>query len=183
VCKKLDSKTLGSCGLTEPFGLPPVSNLVATPMWKPSQAIVRRERQRNTNPLYTGIHVAGFAGILVALLFMFLVHSLRAPDMGLYASRVTTVDLPTVQNATGQPRALREDFMWIVVTREGGLFFRHNRIQVNEIPDVIRAAVRDGSEKKVYLSVDMHSRYAGVKAVLGQIRLAGVSEVAFLAEP
>jgi biopolymer transport protein ExbD len=68
------------------------------------------------------------------------------------------------------------------MTREGAVFFRHNKIQIDDIPDVIRVAVHDGSEKKVYLSVDMHSRYAEVKVVLGQIRLAGVSDVAFLAE-
>jgi biopolymer transport protein ExbD len=146
-------------------------------MWKPSQARIRRERKRGTN-LFTGINVAGLAGILVALFFALLVHSAFSPDL----RKVAAVDLPRVKNATWQPKALREDVMWIVVTRDGGLFFRHNRIQVDEIPDAIRAAVRDGSERKVYLSVDTHGRYAEVKAVLGQIRRGGVSDVVFLAE-
>ena len=146
-------------------------------MWKPSQARIRREKKRSTN-LFTGIHVAGLAGILVALFLALLAHSVGAPDL----RKIVAVDLPRVQNATWQPKALREDVMWIVVTRDGGLFFRHNRIQVDEIPGVIRAAVRDGSEKKVYLSVDTYGRYAEVKVVLGQIRLGGVSDVVFLAE-
>jgi biopolymer transport protein ExbD len=163
------------------FGQQAVSNggSEAT-MWKPSQARVRRERKRNTT-LYTGIHVAGFAGVLVALLFMFLAHSLRAPDLGPYLGKVMAVDLPKDQNATWQPGALREDFMWIVVTRDGVVYFRRNRIH-DEIPDVMRAALHDGSEKKVYPSVDTYGRYAKVKVVLGQIRLAGVSDVVFLAE-
>ena len=65
------------------------------------------------------------------------------------------VDLPKVQNATWQPGALREDFMWIVVTRDGVVYFRRNRIH-DEIPDVMRAALHDGSEKKVYPSVDTY---------------------------
>jgi biopolymer transport protein ExbD len=49
----------------------------------------------------------------------------------------------------------------------------------NLVP-LLREGVREGSERKVYLRADARAKYGEVKAVLDQIRLAGIENVAFM---
>jgi biopolymer transport protein ExbD len=46
---------------------------------------------------------------------------------------------------------------------------------------MIRTAVRDGSERKVYLFADSRAKNGDVNIVLDQIRFAGITNVVILA--
>ena len=63
-------------------------------------------------------------------------------------------DLPSGLFATAQPKALREDAMKILLTRDGRLYFRSTRVAAKSLPILIRGAVQEGAERKVYLAVD-----------------------------
>jgi biopolymer transport protein ExbD len=51
-----------------------------------------------------------------------------------------------------------------------------------DLADEIRKRIRNGVEKKVYLAVDARAKYGDAKAVLNQIRMAGIENVSFLTE-
>jgi biopolymer transport protein ExbD len=59
-------------------------------VWKPRQGRARRETKRKSN-LYLGTNAAAFAGVVVVLLFLFLVDT---PDLHCWLS----VGLPRAQN-------------------------------------------------------------------------------------
>jgi Biopolymer transport protein len=91
------------------------------------------------------------------------------------------VDLPRTLHPVPQPSAIREDSIRIFITREGNVFFRNYQIEPKDLPELIRDAVKNGSEKKAYVGVDRRAVYGDVKPVVEQIRASGVSDVCFLA--
>ena len=78
------------------------------------------------------------------------------------------------------PKARREDAIRLSVTSDGSLYFRDQRVAAYEIPDLIREGVRNGAEKKVYVSADARAKYGRVLQVLDGIQLAGVEKVCFI---
>ena len=115
----------------------------------------------------------GFVSIMLALLFLFLPVTTDTPLS-------IPVDQPAAYHSTSMPGAQKEDAIQISVTRDGRIYFRHFRITLQDLPDEIRRAVRDGAEKRVYLSADRRAKYRDVMVVLEQIRLAGIGNVSFL---
>jgi biopolymer transport protein ExbD len=91
-------------------------------------------------------------------------------------------DRPKAEHATPQPGALREDAITVMVTREGFVLFRDSEISLDELPILIQTAVRQGSEKKIYLVADKRARNGDVARVLDQIQLAGIKDVVVLTQ-
>ncbi len=144
-------------------------------MWSPSQAIAGRAAKRTPAPFAT-INLAALASVLVALLALFLGGT--APDVHQWRA----ADLPEAQHATLQHAALREDAIRITVARDGQVYFRQSRVGPADLPDLIRTALREGSERTVYLVADRRARYGDVKLAVEQVRLAGISNVVVLTE-
>ena len=78
--------------------------------------------------------------------------------------------------------AIREDAMKIWITRDGTIYFRKERVHRDDLSDRIRAAIRNGAEKRIYLEVDARARYSDVSAVLSQIQMSGIENVSFIAD-
>jgi biopolymer transport protein ExbD len=116
-----------------------------------------------------------FVGILIALLCMFLVNT--SP-----ISRNVGVDRARSLHASLQPGALREDAMQVWVSRDGMPFFRHYAVTPEQLVDRIRGALREGAEKKIYLSVDARSRYGDTVVVVDAIREAGIERICFITD-
>jgi biopolymer transport protein ExbD len=140
-----------------------------------AQRLETRSAMRRQNKLYCSIEASAHAGILLALLFLFMVQTTSYHDLPTHA-----VDLVSSRHSTPMPRALREDAMRITIQRDGGTFFGDYRIQPDDLPDRIRDALQNGAEKKVYLAVDARTKYGNVAKILAQVRLAEVDNVCFL---
>jgi biopolymer transport protein ExbD len=138
--------------------------------WTPS-AKQRRARLRGV------IDVSGFAGVMLALLFL-MMFGLRYP----MHPRIAPVDMSVAQHSTLQPAANREDVMEVAIARDGTIFFRNRKIPLADIPNVLHEAVRNGAEKNVYVKADAHAKYGDVKVVLDQIRQSGLQNITFLTE-
>ena len=117
----------------------------------------------------------GFVSILLVLLFMFLAGTTNVHHW-------SPVDRAQAYHSSPMPGAMREDAMHIYVTRDGNVFFGSFHVVPEDLPNFIREGVRNGAEKKIYLSVDARAKYGSAKAVLDQIRVAGIENVAFLTE-
>ena len=117
----------------------------------------------------------GFVSIVLALLFIFLPMTTDTP-------RSVSVDWPLAYHSASMPGALREDAMRITVRRDGQIYFRDERIMLQELPEEIRQRVRNGAEKRIYLSMDRRAKYGETIAVLDQIHLAGIEKVSVLTQ-
>jgi biopolymer transport protein TolR len=128
------------------------------------------------NHLYCSINASPVAAVFVALLFMFMVGFVPNDR------RPVSIDWPVVPHAHKLPYALREDAIEIAITRNGAVYFCNRRTRPLSLPNQIRTAVYDGSEKRIYLVADARAKYGDVKAILAQIQSSGVENVSLLVE-
>jgi biopolymer transport protein ExbD/biopolymer transport protein TolR len=128
---------------------------------------------KRKNALYCRIDVWGFVSVMLAILFLFMPTSPHTPPR-------VSVDLSASHHAVSMPKARREDAIRVSITSDGSLYFRDQRVADYEIPDLIREGVRNGAEKKVYISADARAKYGRVLQVLGGIQLAGVEKTCFI---
>jgi biopolymer transport protein ExbD len=141
--------------------------------WSPSRAAAQRAAKRKSR-LYLKIDPMPFAGVTLAILFMFMANAEPFHRM--------SVALPHAQNAAWQPGARREDAILISITRDGSFYFRSRAIRLEDLPAKISKALEEGSERKIYLSVDSRARNADAEAVIDQIRLTRVNRIAFITD-
>jgi biopolymer transport protein ExbD len=134
----------------------------------------KRAAKKRTDP-YRRINVAPLAGILFALLVPFIGLPKDYHDLPTYA-----VVRPVSEHPAPMPGALREDAMQINLTENGRLFFDFDEIDLYRLQGQIRGGLQNGSERRVYLSVDARAKYSIVKKVLREVRLAGIENVSFL---
>jgi biopolymer transport protein ExbD len=142
-------------------------------MWSPSQEAARRAASRRPT-FYTSINFWPIVGVAFCLLLLFMT------DVRLHPHFWVAVVLPKSIHATAQDKALREDAIRISIVRDGRVYFTNSRVRPESLPALIRGAVQDGAEKKVYLEVDERASYGDTAKVVDQIRIAGIREVCFL---
>jgi|SRR5882672_625015 len=94
----------------------------------------------------------------------------------------TLPDLAMTKEAVGQPRAGREDAMRVVITRDGSIYFRNVKIQPSDLPGLVRRAVENGAERRVYLAVDARAQYGDAKVVYDLIAEGGVRDICLVTE-
>ena len=134
-----------------------------------------RKRPRPSQFL-NGIDFWAFLSIEFVLLMIFLV---SGPTLH---TQHGSAHLACAGRATPMPGAIREDAMYVVVTRDGNIFFGTQQIQDGELPTAIRDAVLRGSERKVYLQVDSRARYGDAEIVLDQIRETGIENIGLITD-
>lgn len=121
------------------------------------------------------IEMIPLVGILITLLVIFMVN-VPMPH------HRNPVDLVKSSHSTYQPRAIREDAMRVWVTSDGTVYFGNTRISPDELPQQIRAGLRNGTQRKVYVAVDARARYGRVATVVDGVRLAGLQNITFISE-
>ena len=130
---------------------------------------------KRKNELFCRIDMWGFVSVMLALLFLLMpgtVVDRKGP----------AADLAGARNSIRMPGALKEDALRVMVTRDGQVYLCDSHLMCGDLTDEIRERVRNGAEKKVYLAVDARAKYGDAKAVLDQIRMAGIENVSFLTE-
>jgi biopolymer transport protein TolR len=127
------------------------------------------------NSLYCQIDLGGFLSIIVVVFFVVMVAKMSYVDLPR-----NSVDLTESHHAISMPGALREDAVGVYIQRDGSIYFGYTRISRDDLPDLIKEGIRNGAEKKVYVSADARAKYGIVVEVLNEVRLAGVEKVCFL---
>jgi biopolymer transport protein ExbD/biopolymer transport protein TolR len=130
---------------------------------------------KRENSLYCRIDLWGFLSVMVVLFFVVMVAQTSYHDLP-----GNGVDLTESHHAIAMPGALREDAMRVNIQRDGSIYFGYIHISRDDLPDLIREGLRNGAEKKVYVSADARAKYGGVIQVLNEVRLAGVEKACFL---
>jgi len=138
-----------------------------------------RQRQSRSAKFICTIDVTGFAGVMFALVAMFLLPAAVVNDSPRDAGHVA-LDLAKVSNSTDMRGALREDALLVAVQRDGRIWFDRSQIAPENLSTAIRDRVRHGAEPKVYIRADLRVNYGRVVEVLSRVRSAGIENVAFL---
>ena len=136
----------------------------------PKTRIARKRRFRFLN----GIDVSAFLAIQLAILFLFLGEA-TSVDV-----RRPMADLPTVDHPSSMPDANREDALTITVTRDGHVYFRTQQVMLNDVPNQIRQALKEGARPAVFVHADTRAKYGDVAAVIDQVRQAGIQHVGII---
>jgi biopolymer transport protein ExbD len=138
--------------------------------WTPS-AKQRRARLRGA------IDVSGFAGVMLALLFL-----MMFGEMYPMHPRSLPVDMASARHASAQANARRDDAVTVTITRDGSLYLMNARVTLADIPPQLRDLMGNREDKTVYVKADARARYADVKVALDAIRSANVTNITFLTE-
>jgi len=126
-----------------------------------------------------GMDVTAFTLAFVILYVLLLVAFSTAQS---FHHRVTS-DLPKTRHPRSMPYAQRENAQIIAVMRTGDVFYRADKVAVDQLAADIRDHLRaQGGERKVYIRADGRAQWGRVGEVIDQVRLAGIPEVGFLAD-
>ena len=132
-------------------------------------------KPRPPSHLLNGIDVWAFLSFQLVVLIIFM----TAPS---HPHHGWALDLARTDHAAPMPSAAREDAILISVYRDGNVFFRTSQIRYDDLPQSIRQAVRQGSERKVYLKVDARAKYGDAALAIDQIRQAGIQNVGIITD-
>lgn len=137
-----------------------------------------RRLKKRGNEYLADLNLWPFVGVVLVLLMIFMI--ITGPPFA--HGHIVPNDVAAVRHAVPLPLAIRDDAMRITVTRDGTVYFRNAHVSLANILERIRESVKDGAERRAYLSVDSRARYGDVKVVLDEIRSAGIEKVTFLVE-
>ena len=121
--------------------------------------------------IFSSVDTTAFASILVVLVFLVWIAQAASynPHYGVSA------DLPHVSHLVSMPGAARDDAMKITITRDGQVYFDTDRIWSGDLTQKIQDRLKDREvERKVYITADARVGWGTVKAVLEQVRSAGI---------
>jgi len=94
-----------------------------------------------------------------------------------------SADLPHATHAKSMPGAARENTQFLMITRDGKTFFGSELLPAPDVlPDRIRRAWLQTTDKKIYIKADARVRYGTVRLALAQLQIAGVQNIAFLTD-
>jgi biopolymer transport protein TolR len=142
--------------------------------------VVLLQSWRRQAKLFSDFNTLPFACVMSIVMFVLLFVFLTN---GGPTCRGITTDLPKVDHPVPMPGADREDAMIVNVTRDGKVYFAADQIMPANLAQKIADRMNDHSvERKVYIRVDMRTRWGMVRQVLDGVHFAGVMRVGFLVD-
>jgi len=136
----------------------------------------RLGRQRYT--FFSGVNSSAFGQSMLGCVFILLIlFMMYAPS-----HHGLVLDGYISHHARPMPRALRDDAMRVMLSRDGTIYLGNAKVTSGDLAEQIRQHLGRGAEHKVFLIVDQRSRFGDLSVVLGEVRHAGIWNIAFLAE-
>jgi biopolymer transport protein TolR len=133
--------------------------------------------RKKRTPLRSVIDVSGFAGVMLALLFL-----MMFGEMYPMHPKSLPVDMAIIRHSSSLPNAQREDAVIVTITRDGSLYLLNTRVTPADVPPQLRDLMGSREDKTVYVKADARAKYGDVKVALDAIRSANVKNIAFLTE-
>ena len=118
------------------------------------------------------INIIPLVDVVLVLLLIFM---LTAPMM----YRGIDVNLP---KAASKPTAV-EERMVLTVTKDQGLFLNDRRLLPAGLEQALRDALRNRTDKTLYLKADAGLSYGAVVETMDRVRRAGIERLGMVTEP
>jgi biopolymer transport protein TolR len=119
------------------------------------------------------INVTPFVDVMLVLLIIFMV---TAPMM----QQGLDVNLPKTAS-TGV--ALNEDPFVLVIDAEGKIKISDTPVRVADLGAKLKAIFQNKKNKQIYIQADKKVDYGTVAYVMGEIRIAGISNISLITLP
>ncbi len=133
-------------------------------------------RRRRGVPRYgamADINMTPFIDVMLVLLIIFMV---AAP---LLATGVA-VDLPQTKSA---PLNIEQKPVSISIDEKGQVFLMDQPVQIDQLVDKLKQAVKNGADERVYVRGSKAVNYGRVAEVMSLVTGAGFKKVALVTEP
>ena len=121
------------------------------------------------------INVTPMADVMLVMLIIFMVIT---PML----QKGVSVELAKTNNPIDMQEADQDDAVLVAVTRDGKFFLGKERIELDELPILIRDMLADRLDKTIYVKSDFRAKYGDVVAVVDTVRAAGVDRIGLLTE-
>ena len=124
----------------------------------------------------SNINVTPMVDVMLVLLIIFMVIT---PML----QKDVSVDLAQVNNPTQMKDADKEDALVVAITRQGDVFFGHDRVAPDQLTNKIKDRIaKPGADHTVYVRADARAKYKSVVEVVDNVRAAGVDDLGLLTE-
>ena len=121
------------------------------------------------------INVTPMADVMLVMLIIFMVIT---PML----QKGVSVELAKTNNPIDMQEADQDDAVLVAVTRDGKFFLGKERVELDELPILIRDMLADRLDKTIYVKSDFRAKYGDVVAVVDTVRAAGVDRIGLLTE-
>jgi len=126
---------------------------------KSSWACGCAKNTRNRRDSFAGLTLPAFAGIMFALVAMFLLPSTIVVDLPRSAAGLP-VDMARTSHPVSLPAANREDALLVAVQRDGRIWFDRDQITPDQLPAKIRERLSYGAENRASKNIRRAVRVA-----------------------
>ena len=132
-------------------------------------------RSGDKGGVVSDINVTPMADVMLVMLIIFMVIT---PML----QKGVSVELAKTNNPIDMQEADQDDAVLVAVTRDGKFFLGKERVELDELPVLIRDLLADRLDKTLYVKSDFRAKYGDVVAVVDTVRAAGVDRVGLLTE-
>ncbi|HET9741599.1 MAG TPA: biopolymer transporter ExbD [Terriglobales bacterium] len=129
-------------------------------------------KQGRTQSSLSDINITPFVDVVLVLLIIFL---LTAPIIQ-SGIEVSVPHTKTVAQIT-EPR------MVLTIDREQKVYLNNQAINVNAIPDALRAKVKDPEHQAIYLRADERVPFGAFAQLMDAVKQSGITNVSVVTEP
>ena len=128
--------------------------------------------QGRTQSSLSDINITPFVDVVLVLLIIFM---LTAPIIQ-SGIEVAVPHTKTVNQIT-EPRLV------LTIDRDQKVFLGSDPINVNAIPDTLRAKVKDPDHQAIYLRADENVPFGAFAALMDAVKQSGITNVSIVTEP
>lgn len=121
--------------------------------------------------------VTALAAVLLVILFIYMV---AVVEKFYWFREYADTSFSMIRHTVSLPGANREDAMIVYIHRDGTIVFGNERLRGDQLSLRIKAGLRAGAEKKVYIRADARAYYGNVHEALDAVRAAGIDDVSFI---
>jgi biopolymer transport protein TolR len=126
-----------------------------------------------SNETLSQINVTPLVDVMLVLLVIFMV---TAPIL----QQGVSVNLPQVRTGSLSGESVQ---LVVTVTADGSVFLNDVSMPTAELPDKLKAVLREQPDRQVYLRADTDVPYGRVMSVMASIREAGVERLGMVTAP
>jgi biopolymer transport protein ExbD/biopolymer transport protein TolR len=118
------------------------------------------------------INITPFVDVVLVLLIIFM---LTAPII----QSGIEVDVPKTRTV----KQITEERVVISIDREQKVYLGDRPVNVNEIPDQLRARIKDPQRQAIYLRADENVPFGAFATVMDAVKQAGITNISIVTQP
>jgi biopolymer transport protein TolR len=130
------------------------------------------DKSGRTQSSLAEINITPLVDVVLVLLIIFM---LTAPIL----QSGIDVDVPKTRTV----KEITEERLVITIDKQQRVFLGNDPININEIPQKLRAKVRDPEHQSIFLRADQNVPFGAFATVMDSVKQAGITNVSIVTQP